>query len=187
MKAVLTLLYLLTAALASASVNELPAEAVAALKSGTKYVLFSLEPPSASGKEPQLNPKMTAEEVAKELERFAAEVRLKPEEGHHGYKILGSSELIEAASRASAVSAITDAVRDFHGGVALCFEPRHSLRVVSAEGTTYDFVACFECSQVAVYRGKERIGLAGMTGLQKPLDDLLTAAKVPLAKPASSK
>ncbi len=167
MKALLSLLYLITAALAAAPVksNDLPAEAVAAFKTGTKFVLFSLEAPITSVTEPQL----------------------KPGEGHHGYRILGSTELADAPSRASAFAAITDAVRGFDGLLAACFEPRHSLRVTAANGATYDFVACFECHQVYVYRGKERIGTAGMTGSQKRLDDLLVAAKIPLAKPASSK
>ncbi len=189
MKALLALLCSLTAAFAAAPVksNDLPAEAVAALNNGTKFVLFSLEPPITTITEPQLRPNMTDEQKQKELERFAKELKLKPDEGHHGYKILGSTELADARSRASAVAAITEAVRGFDGAVADCFEPRHSLRVVTANGTTYDFVACFECRQVYVYRDRTRIGTAGMTGSQNRLDDLLIVGKVPLAKPASSK
>ena len=168
MKSLVAVLCLLTAALPAAPVksNNLPDEAVAAFKTGTKFVLFSLEPP---------------------ITRDPEKPQLKPEEGHHGFAIFGSTELADAPSRASAVAAITDAVRGFDGLLALCFEPRHSLRVIAANGTTYDFVTCFECHQVYVYRGKKRIGTAGMTGSQKRLDDLLVAAKIPLAKPASSK
>ena len=71
--------------------------------------------------------------------------------------------------------------------LAFVSEPRHSVayRVgPTARPTTLSLV--FECHQVYVYRGRKRIGTAGMTGSQKRLDDLLAAAKIPLAKPASS-
>ena len=163
MKTLIALLCSLTAAIAATPVepNNLPDEAVAALKTGTKFLLFSLEP---------------------EIDRDILAPKPKPEESHHGFKILGSTELVDATSRSSAVAAITDAVRDFNGVLAKCFEPRHSVRVIADNGTTYDFVACFQCHQIYVYRGKERIDTAGMTGSQKRLDDLLVKAKVPLAK-----
>lgn len=168
MKTFAILLCLLTTSFAAAPArpNALPAEAVSAIKTGTKFVLFSLEPPSA--------PDFKVPDP-------------KTEENHHGFKILGSIELADAPSRASAVAAIVDAVRAFNGGVAACFEPRHSLRVISASGITYDFVACFECASIRVYRGNESIGDAGITGSQKRLDDLLLREKIPLAKPHSVK
>ena len=167
--------------------NDLPAEVVAALKTGTKFVLFSLEPPVTSVEEPHLKPGMSKDQEVKELQRAIKELKLNPSEGHHGYTILGSTELADAAAQASAIAAITDAVRGFDGTLAACFEPRHSLRVIAANGTRYDLVACFECRQVYVYRGDTRIGTAGMTGSQKRLDDLLVTAKIPLAKPAPAK
>jgi hypothetical protein len=189
MKILLALLCAFTTTFAAApdKSNALPGEALAALKTGTKFVLFSLEPPVTAIKDPEITPEMTRDQVQKEFERFHREMKLNPEEGHHGYKILGSTELADAGMRASAIAAITDAVRDFDGIVAKCFEPRHSLRVRAANGATYDFVVCFECHQVYVFRGKKRIGTAGMTGSQKRLDDLLVAAKIPLAQPTSPK
>lgn len=166
MKAMIGILYLVSVAFAATATEQLPNEAVAALKTGKKFILFSLEPPS--------DRKLGAPEP-------------KPEQSHHGFRILGSTELADTEARVSAIAAITDAVRHFDGALAACFEPRHSLRVIAANGTTHDFVACFECHQVYVYRGDNRIGTAGMTGSQKQLDDLLIRAKVPVAKFYSSK
>lgn len=108
---------------------------------------------------------------------------LKPEQKHHGFKILGSTELVNADTKNSAINSITDAVKNFNGTGAGCFFPRHSLRVVTSKRIIYDFVTCFHCVQIAVYSGEKQIGGAGIVGSQKPLDDILTAAKIPLAKP----
>ncbi len=168
MKAILCLLCLLTSVFARVpfTPNTLPVEAVTALKTGTKFILFSLDPPSFRDPKPP---------------------ELKPAESHHGFKILGSTELLDAPSRASAIAAITDAVRNYNGVAAGCFNPRHSLRVITAAGVTYDFVACFECAGLQVYRGEEGLASTGLTGSQKRLDDFLTKANVPLSKPPSSK
>jgi hypothetical protein len=141
--------------------NKLPDDAVEALKSGVKFILFSLEPFPPS----------------EEMET------LKPEQKHYGFKILGSAELLNVDTKNSAIASITEAVKNFNGGSALCFSPRHSLRAISSKGKIYDFVTCFECRQIYVCSERKVIGRAGITGTQKPLDDILTAAKIPLAKP----
>lgn len=168
MKIILALFCLFTSAFASVpfTPNSLPAEAVTAMKTGARFILFSLDPPSFG--------------VPKTPE-------LKPVESHHGFKILGSTELVDVTSRASAVAAITNAVRNYNGVAAGCFNPRHSLRVITATGVTYDFVACFECAGLQVYRGEEGLASAGLTGSQKGLDDLLTKANITLSKPRPSK
>lgn len=142
--------------------NKLPDETVEALKSGVKFILFSLDPP------------ITGE---------AEKENRKPEENHHGFKILGSTELVNAETKTSAIVSLTDAVSNFGGTGAGCFIPRHSLRVITSKGEIYDFVTCFECSQIEVYLGEKRIGGAGISGSQERLDEILTAAKIPLAKP----
>ena len=80
--------------------NKLPDEAVEALKSGVKFILFSLDPP-----------------ITFEAERE----KLKPEQNHHGFKILGSTELVNAETKSNAITSLTDAVRDFNGNGAGCF------------------------------------------------------------------
>lgn len=146
--------------------NKLPSEAAEALKSGVKFTLFSLNPGW-----------MTKDQMK----------AMKPEQIHHDFIILGSTELVNAETRNSAITSLTDAVKNSDGSSALCFSPRHSLRVITSNGTIYDFVTCFECSQIVVYCGENRIGGAKIKGTQKPLDEILTAAKIPLAKPLEGK
>lgn len=141
--------------------NKLPDEAAEALQSGVKFILFSLDPP------------MTRKEANEEL---------KPEQKHHGFKILGSTELVTPETKGSAISTLTDAVKNSGGGSAMCFSPRHSLRAITSKGVIYDFVTCFHCDKIWIFSGEKRIGEATITGSQKPLDDILTAAKIPLAK-----
>lgn len=117
------------------------------------------------------------------MTRKEANEELKPEQKHHGFKTLGSIELVNAEAKNSAISTLTEAVKNSDGGSAMCFSPRHSLRAITSKGKIYDLVTCFECSQIVVYSGENRIGGAKITGTQKPLDEILTAAKIPLAKP----
>ena len=141
--------------------NKLPDDAVEALKSGVKFVIFSLEPLLPSGEEE----------------------RLKPEQKHHGFKILGSTELVNAVNKDSAIASIIEGVKKHTTEGSGCFLPRHSLRVTDSSGKIYDFVTCFQCTKIEVFVGEKTIGGAGIVGSQKPLDDILTAAKIPLAKP----
>jgi len=90
--------------------NKLPDEAADGLKSGVKFILFSLEPP---------------------MTRAEANENLKPEQKHHGFKILGSTELVNAETKNSAITTLMDAVKNSNGGSAMCFSPRHSLRAVT--------------------------------------------------------
>ena len=141
--------------------KRLPDEIIDALASPKKVILFSLEP---------------------EIVRPFDAPQPKPDESHHGFKILGSTELVEESPRTAAVEAITKAVAAFDGEMARCFEPRHSLRVTTTKGATYDLVVCFQCDQLRIYRGEKNIGSVGLTAPSKALDDLLARAKVPLAK-----
>ena len=146
-----------------AAENGLPDEIVSAFASAKKVTLFSLEP---------------------EIDRPFDAPRPKPDEGHHGFKILGSMELAEGAPRTAAIEAIKKAVASFDGAMARCFEPRHSLRVLTEKGITYDLVVCFQCDQLRIYKGDKNIGGAGLTGSSKVLDELLAKANVPLSKKA---
>ena len=112
---------------------------------------------------------------------------LKPEQKHHGFKILGSTELVNVETKNSAISTLTDAVRNSDGGSAMCFSPRHSLRAITSRGKIYHFVTCFHCNQIWIFSGETRIGEVKINGTQKPLDDILSAAQIPLAKPSNRK
>jgi hypothetical protein len=71
--------------------------------------------------------------------------------------------------------------------VALCFNPRHGVRV-QADGHTYDFLVCFECEQAQVFKDSNPDPIATLyySGSQSDWDALLSAAKVPLAAPVES-
>ena len=107
MKVFLALFCLLVVASAVDPVksNKLPVEAVTALENGTKFILFSLEPPMSIDP-PQFTPEMTDDQKLKEVERFRKETNVDPDKGHHGYKILGSTELSDAPSRVSAIGVL---------------------------------------------------------------------------------
>jgi hypothetical protein len=141
--------------------NCLPVEFLAALAAPKKVTLFSLEP---------------------EIDRPIEAQPPKPHESHHGFKVLGSTELAQEAPRTAAIDAIKKAVAAFDGTMARCFEPRHSLRVLTDKGVTYDLVVCFQCDQLRMYRDAKELGTVGVTASSKALDDLLTRANVPLPK-----
>ncbi len=65
----------------------------------------------------------------------------------HGYRILGRAEITDRAEQRSLLNALADGVRKNRGVVAMCFNPRHALRI---EGgfAPIDLVICFECLQI---------------------------------------
>lgn len=137
---------------AHASDNVLPAELQRVLHSGGRAVLYSLEPWS------------DPEEKVARLD---------------GYKILGKSAL-SPAQQAVAVAAFDEAIAGFDGSLAACFDPRHAIRI-PADGHTYDFLLCYSCHQLVVYRDGKSVGTVGVTGPSKKLDELLTSLHVPLS------
>lgn len=96
------------------------------------------------------------------------------------FKILGKTAL-DSAKAQLAANAIQKAAADWSGNSALCFDPRHALRV-SAKGHVYDFLICFECEAVYFYEGGKTVGSSGASGSPESLNSLLTAAHVPLSQ-----
>ena len=136
--------------------NQLPAYIVQALAAPDKTVLYSLEP----------------------------SVKVMPgDETFHGFKVLGKTELNADNALVAAKtfqSAVTSGDKLEH-----CFEPRHALQITSG-GQTYDLVLCYQCKQLKVYQGDKMIVTVGAAGSPKILNDLLAAAKIPLAAPDAS-
>lgn len=133
--------------------NNLPTEAAQALQAPTQVILYSLEP----------------------WERTTARGK-----NLHGYKILGRTTL-DPKQTQIAVAAFQTAVSGWDGMLAMCFDPRHALQVTS-NGKTYDFLLCYACHQLYVYRGEKLLAGIGASGSSKALNSLLTAAKIPLSK-----
>lgn len=144
--------------------NRIPPAALRALESDSNLVLYSLNP-----------------DRFVLLENGNVEPVPDSEPNFRGYRILGQTVLTSPESRRVAVSTVRKAVRNWDGGIASCFQPRHGVRATDASGT-HDFLICFECQQVYVYSpGEDRKHLGiGIHASGKPLDDILTAAHVPL-------
>ena len=101
----------------------------------------------------------------------------------HGAKVLGKTTVKKEEDRKALVAAAKKAVEE-GGKPARCFIPRHGIRGTH-DGKTVDLVICFECGWVYVYKDGEKVNpsLTISGSLQKPLNDALTAAKVPLDRP----
>ena len=97
------------------------------------------------------------------------------------YQILGRTEL-DATQTSVAAKEFEGSVGQWNGMVAMCFDPRHALRIV-AEGHTYDFLLCYRCQELYVYRdeSKNAIAMLGASGSPQILNDLLVSANVPLS------
>ncbi len=153
-----SLIFVGTVAIAEDASNSLLPEVAQSLETSSKITLFSLDP--------DIQP---ARLFAKKF---------------HGYRVLGQTDVTDHISRERVAATITNAIRDFNGLVAACFNPRHGVRIITPQGTTYDFVICFECNSVAIYEGEKSLPGVSITGTSKPLDDLLRVAKIKLADPA---
>ena len=133
--------------------NKLPAEAEQALRAPGKVTLYSLEP---------YPPPVPRDKTL------------------HGRKVLGQTEL-DGERRATAIAEFKSAVSHWDGMIALCFNPRHAIRV-TANGHTYDFLLCYECHQLYIYRDDKLLKELGAAGSPKVLNELLSTAKVPLSE-----
>jgi hypothetical protein len=133
--------------------NKMPKEAAVALHASGDITLFSLQPWGAATNDVTL----------------------------HGYKILGQTELAGDQARI-AVEAFESAVcKKRRKYTALCFDPRHAIRVRDS-GQTYDFLLCYACGYLYIYRDNELISELDAGGSPKVLNDLLVAAKIPLSQ-----
>lgn len=132
--------------------NNLPAEALRALHSHDRVVLYSLEPWS------------DPDDPGSRLQ---------------GFEILGQATLTSSQA-ASATAAFESAIAKPDGIVASCFDPRHALRILTG-GHTYDFLLCYSCRQLQVYRDDKWFGEANAVGSPKSLNELLTTLNLPLS------
>jgi hypothetical protein len=97
----------------------------------------------------------------------------------HTIQILGQTKL-DAKGAHIAADSFQKAVKDWNGSSADCFNPRHGLRLFS-ENHTYDFVLCYECQELLVYKDDENIASLGAGGSPTVLDNLLRVAHIPVS------
>jgi hypothetical protein len=133
--------------------NKLPPEAEQALRAPGKVTLYSLEP---------------------------WDIPLPGAHALRNRRILGQIEL-DGERRATVIGEFKSAVANWDGMIAMCFDPRHALRV-KAKAHTYDFLLCYECHQLYVYRDDKLLTRLGAAGSPKVLNELLGAAKIPLSR-----
>ena len=133
--------------------NEFPAEVIRALRSSEKATLYSLEP----------------------WEKPAANDRTL-----HRYKILGQADLDRSQTRA-AIAEFEAVVSGWNGLVAMCFDPRHGIRVTLG-GASYDLLLCYECNQLYVYKDGQLVTRLGASGSAKTLNAMFLALNVPLSR-----
>jgi len=133
-----------------------PQDAAQALASATKVTLYSLDP--SRSLEPQ---------SGKQKKSML-----------HDCTILGKVELRNTAAK-QATKAFQDAVFGWRGSAGACFDPHHALSVVSG-GHTYDYLLCYSCGGMAIYKDGEFIAKFGASGSARILNKLLTANRVPL-------
>jgi len=137
--------------------NVLPASVLLALRTPEKVELYSLEPETPSrGKE----------------------------DNHHlqGVDILGSTTLSPENAN-GAIHEFVSAVDRWAGVSAACFDPRHALRITN-NGHIYDLLLCYQCMGLEAYRDDTLLCEIGAAGSPKYLNDLLSAANVPLSNTA---
>lgn len=100
-------------------------------------------------------------------------------ESFHDHDILGSVPL--DGYQAAAAKIFRHALVWPFGMQINCFDPRHALRVESG-GHVYDFLVCFECDGILVFRDDVEIFQGTTAGSPGTLNTLLKQANVPLAK-----
>jgi hypothetical protein len=133
--------------------NDLPEEALQVLRAPSNAVLYSLEPTLG---QTQMG------DVA-----------------FHDFKVLGQTNL-DLKQAQLAANVFQQVVKNWDGRMARCFNPRHALRILSGDHT-YDFLLCYSCHQLYVYKDDKLLIALGATGSPQFLNELLSAAQVPLS------
>jgi hypothetical protein len=93
--------------------------------------------------------------------------------GFHGHAILEKTEIKDRETRKKLISALMASMRENHGEVAMCFNPRHGIRA-TGKGGHADLVICFECLQAKLY-GDSKGEFLITASPQKLFDEVLKA------------
>ncbi len=99
----------------------------------------------------------------------------------HNWKVLGKTTL-KGDDAKKVRAAIDKGRKNSDGSVALCFNPRHGVRILHGK-KTYDLLICYECHSAMIFEGDQKIGeFLTAPGPEKSLNKVLQAANVPLPK-----
>lgn len=112
-----------------------------------------------------------------------------------GYPLLGRLPVTNAVVHQEVVKEFLASMDKSNGSKALCFMPRHAIRLKRGSDEL-DLLVCYECRYIVAHRGNDQweVGVSGSSKVL--LNRLLTEASIPLApeeggavvvKPASAK
>jgi hypothetical protein len=138
-----------------------PPQVLVGLENAETFELISLEPMMS------LEP----------LDQKSGEERLR------GNRVLGKTTIKDKETQVRLIDALKKGAAENVGDIAMCFNPRHNLRV-SHEGKTVDLLICFECLQVKCFvDGQPDVGFLTSRSPQTVFDAVLKDAGIPLAQP----
>ena len=99
------------------------------------------------------------------------------------HRVLGHTEIDDGTVRQRLNAALRHGVESPLTSLPMCFNPRHGIRVVRG-GHETDFLICFECHQVQVWRDGHVVATWTTDASPKAaFDEALKSAGVPLPKP----
>ena len=105
----------------------------------------------------------------------------KTDEQFHGYPVLGKVKFTDSADREKLMEALNRGLRQDKATSG--FSPRYGLRA-TRNGSTYDYVICFECERVQIHDGPY-VMYHGIDDTPRSMfNEYLTAAGIELAPPA---
>jgi len=102
------------------------------------------------------------------------------EEEFNGYKALGKVAVTNAPEVRRLAAAIVEGVETSNEPPALCFFPRHGIRLETSGGRV-DMVICYECRRLEIWH-KGKLKEVGVSQSSKPmLNEILSNGQIPLA------
>lgn len=102
-------------------------------------------------------------------------------EKFHGNSVLGRITLTRAAMKDEIATAIISTFETNRASAALCFSPRHGLRILSDDSST-DLVICYQCSRMQIVDDQGETVVTIPRDTKVLLNRHLSAAGIELAK-----
>jgi hypothetical protein len=99
----------------------------------------------------------------------------------YGYRIIGQVAVADLVQRRQVATVVRHAAQTYTGDTKCIFSPRHAVRLFSGS-KTYDFLICFECSQMEVYSGDQFVAKLSIDGSPEALNRILGAAHIRIAQ-----
>lgn len=150
--------------------EKIPNDVLQALHSPVHVILYSIDPA----------PYQVIEDLKQK--QPASGAPLAKLQAFHDFHILGGVNLDgPRASAAAGAFQSAFAPPSRKKEMYSCFRPRHGLRVESG-GHEYDFLLCYECKSIEVFRDGQGIYGDSVIGSPEVLNALLAEAKIPLAR-----